>query len=140
MFKRIDHIGVVVEDLDRAAAFLERLGLELERAQDVPERNVRIAFYQCGDGRIELIEPTSDESRRNRLGEGNRARIEHIGLEVGDISRAMEAIRGLGVDLTSEQPIPVGPNLNAWTRPETSEGVQYQLVERDSAGKPSQRP
>jgi methylmalonyl-CoA/ethylmalonyl-CoA epimerase len=132
VLKRIDHIGIIVEDLDQARKFLESLGMELERAQEVPERNVKLAFYRCGDGRIELIEPTSEESRQRRLGEGNRARIEHIGVEVEDISLTMEAVRGLGVQLTADQPIPVGPNLNAWTQPESSEGMQFQLVQRDS--------
>ncbi len=133
MLKRIDHIGIIVEDLDSARKFVESLGMELERAAEVPERNVKLAFYRCGDGRIELIEPTTEEARKRRLGEGARARIEHIGVEVDDIARTMEAIRGLGVQLTADQPIAVGPNLNAWTQPESSEGVQYQLVERDSA-------
>ncbi|MEU2428164.1 MULTISPECIES: VOC family protein [unclassified Streptomyces] len=132
MFKRIDHIGVVVDDIDEAKAFLESLGMRLERAQDVPERNVRIAFYQCGDGRIELIEPTTEESRRRRLGDGNQARIEHIGVEVDDVPRIIKAVQGLGVEFTTTEPVPVGPNLNAWTRPETSDGMQFQLVQRDA--------
>ncbi|OKJ99620.1 hypothetical protein AMK26_26740 [Streptomyces sp. CB03234] len=132
MFKRIDHIGVVVDDIDEARAFLESLGMRLERAQEVPERNVKIAFYQCGDGRIELIEPTNQESRRRRLGEGNQARIEHIGVEVDDVPRIIKAVQGLGVDFTTTEPVPVGPNLNAWTRPETSDGIQFQLVQRDA--------
>ncbi|MDH6579943.1 VOC family protein [Kitasatospora sp. MAP5-34] len=133
MFKRIDHIGVVVDDIAEARAFLESLGMRLERAQEVPERNVKIAFYQCGDGRIELIEPTTEEARRRRLGDGNQARIEHIGVEVDDVPRIMRAVQGLGVRLTTSEPVPVGPNLNAWTQPETSNGIQFQLVQRDSA-------
>jgi methylmalonyl-CoA/ethylmalonyl-CoA epimerase len=132
MLKRIDHIGVVVEDLARASEFLESVGMQLERAQEVPERNVKIAFYHCGDGRIELIEPTSDESRARRLGADNKARIEHIGVEVDDIGQAMAAVRGLGVTLTTDRPVPVGPTLNAWTEPETSRGIQFQLVRRDT--------
>jgi methylmalonyl-CoA/ethylmalonyl-CoA epimerase len=132
VLKRIDHIGVIVEDIEKARAFLESLGLELERAQEVPERDVKLAFYFCGDGRIEIIEPTSAQARAARLGQGNQARIEHIGVEVDDVSLAMTAMRGLGVELTTATPVPVGPNLNAWTRPETSTGVQFQLVERDA--------
>ncbi|MFJ2608714.1 VOC family protein [Streptomyces sp. NPDC091279] len=132
MFKRIDHIGVIVDDITEARAFLESLGMRLERAQDVPERNVRIAFYHCGDGRIELIEPTTEEARAARLGEGNQARIEHIGVEVDDVPEIMRAVQALGVALTTDAPVPVGPNLNAWTRPETSRGVQFQLVQRDA--------
>ena len=133
MLKRIDHIGVVVEDLDRTSRFLESMGMELERAQEVPERGVKIAFYRCGDGLIELIEPMTDEVRQRRLGTGNVARLEHIGVEVDEISTAMKAVQGLGVALTTERPVPVGSNLNAWTEADTSLGVQYQLVERDAA-------
>ncbi|GGV58316.1 methylmalonyl-CoA epimerase [Streptomyces longisporoflavus] len=132
MFKRIDHIGVVVDDLAEARAFLESLGMVLERAQEVPERQVKIAFYHCGDGRIELIEPTTPEARERRLGEGKQATIEHIGVEVDDVPSIMRAVQGLGVELTTSEPVPVGPNLNAWTQPGTSKGIQFQLVQRDA--------
>ncbi|MEU3570296.1 VOC family protein [Kitasatospora sp. NPDC036755] len=133
MFKRIDHIGVVVDDITEARALLESLGMQLERAQDIPERNVRIAFYRCGDGLIELVEPTGEEARRRRLGEGAQARIEHIGVEVDDVPQIMEAVRRLGIRLTTSEPVLVGPNLNAWTEPGTSDGIQFQLVQRDVA-------
>lgn len=135
MLKRIDHVGVVVDDLARSRQLVESLGLVLERAEDIPERNVRLAFYRCGDGRIELIEPTSPDARARRLGEGNQARIEHIGMEVGDggVADVMDVVRGLGVGLTTDTPVAVGPNLNAWTDPETSRGIQFQFVERDAA-------
>ncbi|OAR21836.1 hypothetical protein A8W25_31045 [Streptomyces sp. ERV7] len=132
MFKRIDHIGVVVDDITEARALLESLGMRLERAEEVPARNVKIAFYHCGDGRIELIEPTTPEARRRRLGDGNQARLEHIGVEVDDVSQMMRAVQGLGIELTTGEPVPVGPNLNAWTEPGTSKGIQFQLVQRDA--------
>jgi methylmalonyl-CoA/ethylmalonyl-CoA epimerase len=132
VLKRIDHVGVIVEDLARAKAFLEGMGLQLERELDLPERAVKAAFYRCGDGMIEMIEPTTDEARKSRLGEGNRARIEHIAIEVDSIAKTLEAVRGLGVEITTDDPVPVGPNLNVWTRPETSEGVQYQILEKNA--------
>lgn len=132
MLKRIDHIGVVVADLPSAKEFLEKLGMSLELEQDLPHRSAKVAFYRCGDGLIELIEPTTSEARLRRLGDGNRARLEHVAVEVEDISKAMEAIQGLGVKLTTDQPVvTIGRSLNVWTRPETSEGIQYQFVEKD---------
>ena len=133
MFKRIDHIGVVVDDIAEARALLESLGMELERAQVVPERSVSIAFYRCGDGLIELIEPIGEEARRRRLGEGAQARIEHIGVEVDDVPEIMKAVQRLGIELTTSEPVLVGPNLNAWTQPGTSDGIQFQLVQRGVA-------
>ena len=133
MLKRIDHIGVVVEDLAAARRFLESLGMELDRELELPEKSLKAAFYRCGDGgQIELIELTTDEARKSRLGEGNRARVEHIAIEVDDISETLDAIRGLGVQIDSERPMPVGKNLNVWTLAETSEGVQYQFLEKNA--------
>lgn len=137
MLKRIDHIGVVVHDLLRAKKFLESLGLKLEFERELPERNVKAAFYRLGDGaRIELIEPTTSEARRRRLGDrvGDKARIEHIAVEVDDsITKIMQTLRGLGVEFVAPQPVAIDGNLNAFSRPDTSEGIQFQLVERDAA-------
>ncbi|MFI0766441.1 VOC family protein [Streptomyces melanosporofaciens] len=135
MLKRIDHIGVVVDDLFRAKKFLESLGLTLEFEREVPERNVKAAFYRVGDGaRIELIEPTTSEARRRRLGDGDQARIEHIAVEVDDsITKIMRTLRGLGVEFVAPQPVAIDGNLNAFSRPDTSEGIQFQLLERDAA-------
>lgn len=135
MLKRIDHIGVVVDDLFRAKKFLESLGLTLEFEREVPERKVKAAFYRVGDGaRIELIEPTTSEARRRRLGDGDQARIEHIAVEVDDsITKIMQTLRGLGVEFVAPQPVAIDGNLNAFSRPDTSEGIQFQLLERDAA-------
>ncbi|MFJ2198588.1 VOC family protein [Streptomyces violaceusniger] len=135
MLKRIDHIGVVVNDLFRAKKFLESLGLALEFEREVPERHVKAAFYRVGDGaRIELIEPTTGEARQRRLGDGNQARIEHIAVEVdGSITKIMQTLRGIGVEFVAPEPVAIDGNLNAFSRPDTSEGIQFQLLERDAA-------
>lgn len=134
MFKRIDHVGIVVDDLIRAKKFMESLGLTFEYERELPERNVKAAFYRCGDGRIELIEPTTKEARARRLGQGARARIEHIAVEVNDdIVAAIEVARGLGVDFITPHPVPIDGNLNIFTKPDSSEGIQFQLVEKGVA-------
>src|SRR5437879_948099 len=135
MFKRIDHIGVVVPDLAQAKKFLESLGLELELERELPHRNVKAAFYPVGDGaRIELIEPTSQETRARRLAKDGSTRIEHIAVEIDDeISTVMQALRGLGVDFVAPEPVAIDGNLNAFTREDTSEGIQFQIVERGTA-------
>jgi methylmalonyl-CoA/ethylmalonyl-CoA epimerase len=132
VLKRIDHIGVIVQDLAKARAFLESLGMELDRELELPERSIRAAFYRCGDGQVEIIELTTGEAGRQRLGDGGRARIDHIAIEVDDLSQTMEAVRGLGVEIDSEGPVPVGRNLNVWTLAETSEGVRYQFLQKDA--------
>ena len=133
MLKRIDHVGVIVDNLEEAKRFLTDMGLEFDRDLVLPGR-LRAAFYACGDTQIEVIEVDEPAERAQRLGDGT-ARMEHIAFEVDSLSTTMEALRGLGVDTTTAEPVPVGANLNYWTRADSCDGVQYQLIEKGAAGR-----
>jgi methylmalonyl-CoA/ethylmalonyl-CoA epimerase len=45
----------------------------------------------------------------------------------------MQAFSGLGVEFVAARPVAIDGNLNAFTQPRTSEGIQFQLVERGAA-------
>jgi methylmalonyl-CoA/ethylmalonyl-CoA epimerase len=131
MLKRIDHVGVIVDDLEQAKGFLTDLGLQLDRDLVFPGR-LRAAFFTCGETQIEVIEIDEPGERAQRLGDST-ARIEHIAVEVDSLSTTLQALRGLGVQTTTAEPMAVGANLNYWTRAETCDGVQYQLIEKGAA-------
>ena len=135
MLKRIDHVGVIVDDLAQAKQFLTDMGMRFDRDLVIPGR-LRAAFYQCGETQIEIIEVDEPEERARRLGDGT-ARVEHIAIEVDSLSTTLQALRGLGVQTTTPEPMAVGANLNYWTAPETCDGVQYQLIEKGAAAKSS---
>ena len=131
MLKRIDHVGVIVDDLDEAKGFLSNMGLRFDRDLVLPGR-LRAAFYACGDTQIEVIEIDEPGERAQRLGDST-ARIEHVAFEVDSLSTTLRALGGLGVETTTADPMVVGANLNYWTKAETSDGVQYQLIEKGAA-------
>ncbi len=133
MLKRIDHVGVIVDDLEEAKRFLTDMGLRFDRDLVMPGR-LRAAFYACGDTQIEIIEVDDPAERAERLGDG-KARVEHIAFEVDSLSTTLAALKGLGVDTTTPDPVAVGANLNYWTRAESSDGVMYQLIEKGAAAK-----
>jgi methylmalonyl-CoA/ethylmalonyl-CoA epimerase len=127
MLKRIDHIGVVVDDLEEARRFLEgKLGLDLVRTGEAPTVGRRFAFYRCGDCQIELIEELDPAAREGSAGPGG-ATIEHIAIQVDDLDGAIAALEGVGVRFR-DRPVQVGANLNVWTLPESCDGVMYQLL------------
>lgn len=130
MFRRIDHIGVIVDNLAEARRWMEAFGLPLRRSVDVPERQVHGEFYACGDLDIELIEIGNPEERRRRLGGGKRARIEHIAVEVDDLGTALARVAALGGRTTAPTPRQTPDSLNYWTTEETTGGISYQLVQR----------
>jgi methylmalonyl-CoA/ethylmalonyl-CoA epimerase len=143
MFKRVDHIGVIVADLEEARRWLgEAFGLPLDRQLNFPDRGIRAAFYRCGGVDIEVIEISDPEARRERLGEGARARIEHIAVEVENLKTTLARLAALGVRTNAPEPRRIGDSLHMWTVAESTGGVSYQLIERgpesrnDGAGGP----
>ncbi len=128
--KRIDHVGIVVADLDRVARFLgETLGLELTRTSADPASGVRTAFFRCGDASIELIELGDAEARARRLGT-DRARVEHVAIEVEDLASSATELDERGVRMTTPQPRQTGPTRSLFSVPETTEGFVLQFFER----------
>ena len=131
MFRRVNHLGVVVADLAEARRWLtEVFGLTLSRSVDLHDGRIHAEFYACGAIDIELIEIGDPEQRRRRLGDGRQARIEHIAVEVDNLGAALARLAALGVKTTSPEPRRVGNTLNAWTVEETTGGISYQLIER----------
>lgn len=129
--KRLDHVGVVVESLDEADRWLGKtFGLPVRRTAEVPEGHIRAVFYQCGDAQIEVLEIGDPEFRRRRLGDGVRARVEHIALEVDDLAEVMAVLAPLGVRTTAPEPRRVGDTLNYWTVAETTGDVAYQFIQK----------
>ena len=90
MIKKIDHVGIVVRDVEQATAiYRDGLGLKYLRTEHNEDFRCKIAFLQCGDVLIELIEPTGDGPSKKFLethGEG----IHHVCYEVDDIQKALE--------------------------------------------------
>ena len=128
---RIDHIGVIVDDIDEAKVLLGK-GFGLEAGPITEREDLRTAFFTCGDVSIEVIQIVDPEIRRVRLGENQRARIEHIAIEVDDLHATLRALKALGVQ-PKAAPRLSRSRLTFWTEPESSDGVMYQFVEKEPA-------
>ena len=131
--KRIDHIGVIVDDLAQAAGLLRSLGLS--DGPTLEREDLSAAFFPCGDVSIEVIEILDPEQRRQRLGEGQQARIEHIAIEVDDLDATLAALEALGIRADAPPREALG-SLTFWTTAETSDGVRYQFLEKQSHPRP----
>src|SRR5512147_2678674 len=81
----IDHLGIAVKSLAQARKFYENLGLEIHGEETVESERVRVAMIPCGESRIELLEPTSDDSPIAKFiakrGEG----MHHVALHVDNL-------------------------------------------------------
>src|SRR6476660_603872 len=94
--KRLDHVGVIVANLERAQALVQE-GLGLQAFRHVDREELKATFFQCAGADVELIEVTDPEMRQQRLGEGQEARVEHIAFEVESLREILEVLAALGI-------------------------------------------
>ena len=86
--KKIDHLGIIVENLEESIVLFEKgLNLQYLRTEEIPDWNCRIAFFQCGEVLLELVEPTGDSEGKDFL-QTRGGGLHHIAFEVEDIAQA----------------------------------------------------
>ncbi len=130
--KRIDHIAVVVKDLDAALeVYRDALGMPLAGVQTIPEQDVKIGFLPSGGTEIELLEPINPDSGIAQFlakrGEG----MHHICLEVDDIELTLADLKAKGAQLIDETPRSGAYGKVAFIHPKGAHGVLIELLERD---------
>ncbi len=130
--KRIDHIAIVVENLERALeVYRDALGMTVTDIREMPEQDVKMAFLPTGDSEIELLEPINPDSGIARYlakrGEG----LHHICLEVDDIAATLADLKAKGAQLIDETPKQGAYGKIAFIHPKGAHGVLVELVERD---------
>ena len=103
MVKKIDHIAVAVKDLDEAAKFYtETLGLEMGGVEEVASQKVKVAFFNIGDTRIELVQPLDDSSGIAKAIAKRGPGLHHIALEVEDVNGELDRLGKQDVPLVDK--------------------------------------
>ncbi len=130
--KKVDHIGVAVEDLDKALEFYQGLlGIKAEGAEVVEDQKVKTAFLPVGDSEIELLESTDPDGPIAKFIEKKGAGVQHVALQVEDIEEALQELKQAGVKLIDEEPrYGAGGARIAFIHPKATGGVLLELSER----------
>lgn len=128
---KIDHLGIATKGIEEALKFWEdALGLENVHTEVVEEQKVRVAMLPIGESRVELLEPTSDDSPISKFLEKRGGGIHHIAVRVDDIRAALERLKSQGARLIDEEPrIGAEGCLVAFVHPVASGGVLLELVQ-----------
>ena len=101
----IDHIGIAVENLESSITFYrDVLGLEYLGTEEVPSQKVRVAMFAVGGSRIELLEPTAEDSPIAIALQKRGPGIHHIAYSVDDASEAVKTLIDGGVRMIDKEP------------------------------------
>ncbi len=127
----IDHVAIAVRDLDAAIAwYADALGAKVVHREVVVSDGVSEALIRVGDGFIQLLTPTREDSTvaafLERRGEG----LHHVAYRVADCAEALAALKASGARLLDEVPRPGSRGtLIAFVHPKTSFGTLIELVQ-----------
>jgi methylmalonyl-CoA/ethylmalonyl-CoA epimerase len=131
VFGRIDHIGVVVDDLDAAVElYSKRFEMREQHRETVEAFDVDAVLLEIGDGHVELLRPLSAESGVGRFLERNGPGIHHVAYQTDDIDSALEAVKAAGIQPIDERPrTGIRNSRVAFLHPKATGGVLTELVE-----------
>ena len=129
--KKIEHIGIAVNNLEEASHVYEKLfGAAAYKQEEVANEGVKTTFFKSGPNKIELLEATNPESPIAKFiakkGEG----IHHIAFEVDDIKFEIERLKKEGFIVLNEIPKNGADNkLVVFLHPKSTNGVLIELCQ-----------
>lgn len=128
---KIEHLGIATRRIDEALGFWrDALGLEVVETEEVAEQRVRVAMLPIGESRVELLEPTSEDSPIAKFLEKRGPGLHHIAVRVDDIRATLARLKAEGARLIDETPrAGAGGSLIAFVHPSSTNGVLLELVE-----------
>ena len=134
MPKRIDHIAIIVRNIEQALSFYrDTLGIVPSEIKEVPTEQVRIAFLPMGGpggSEIELIEPITPDSSLMKFLEKRGEGLHHICLEVDNIDTALQEMQEKGAPVLDKQPRIAAEGRAIFLHPKGTNGVLLELLEK----------
>lgn len=134
MLKKIDHIGVAVQDIEKSIPlFRDILGIPLKNVYESDTIKTKIAFFPLGDSTIELIEAMDPSSPVAKFIQKRGEGIHHICFGVENVEAALRHFEAQGIELLNKTPRRTeNGDLIAFLNPKSTNGVLIELVEMES--------
>ena len=127
----IEHLEKTVKSIEEALPYYEQvLGLKCYNIEEVADQKVKTAFFMVGQTKIELLEPTSEESAVAKFIEKKGEGIHHIAFAVPSVAEALAEVEAKGVKLIDKAPRGGAEGLNiAFLHPKSTCSVLTELCE-----------
>lgn len=131
MLEKIDHIGIAVRDWDAAMArYVALTGAPPQHIEEVPAQKVKVAIFDVGESRVELLVPTADDSPIAKFLDKRGEGMHHICFKVSDLDHALQRLRNEGMEILPNAGAGAEGNCVAFLHPKSAAGVLIELVEK----------
>jgi methylmalonyl-CoA/ethylmalonyl-CoA epimerase len=125
---KIDHIAIAVNDVEASAKVYQKaLGIDEIEFETVESEGVKVAIIPMENGRIELMQPTKDDSPIKKFLDKKGPGLHHLALETDNIEGEVERMEGCGVQFLGKvRPGSAGTKVT-FIHPKSLEGVLAEL-------------
>ena len=125
---KIDHIAIAVTDVEASAKVYQKaLGIDEIEFETVESEGVKVAIIPMENGRIELMQPTKDDSPIKKFLDKKGPGLHHMALETDNIDGEVERMEGCGVQFLGKvRPGSAGTKVT-FIHPKSLEGVLAEL-------------
>ena len=129
--RALDHVGIAVHSLDDSLPVFESItGGKGHGRERVERQGVEVVFLGSGDGRLELLAPTRDDSAVAKFLARRGPGMHHLCYRVDDVAAELARYRAAGAQLIDETPRPgAAGHLVAFVHPKSTGGVLVELLQ-----------
>lgn len=126
----IDHIGIIVDDLEKAVDMFEHLfQMKPAKVTELAEVGLRIAHLEARNIGIELIQYTGDGDDFGRRVMGPGTGINHMSIQVEDADSAVKDLQVKGLRVMEGFPRTGSHGRVAFFEPETTRNILLEICE-----------
>ena len=128
----IEHIGIAVNSIDKDAPFWKHiLNLPHLGTEAVENQGVTTDIYDTGRGKVELLEAMGSGTPLGKFLENRGAGIHHVCFEVDNITTAIKELKGLNIQVLSNEPTIGAEGYKVvFIHPKSTGGVLVELAEK----------
>ena len=131
MIGRLNHIAIVVPDLDSAAAvYRDALGARVSPPQSLTAHGVTVVFVELPNTKIELLQPLGPETAVGKFLSRRGPGLHHVAYRVASVQAALDACAAAGMRLIDEAPrTGIRGSRVAFLHPASTGGVLTEIVQ-----------
>jgi len=131
MIKKIDHVGIVVKNIDEALKIFSNIfGFRVVKSVTEPHQEFRAVLISAGDAALELIEPISAKGSIAKLVEQRGEVIHHLSLGDDNVEQELKSLQANGIRLVNKEAEFLPSAQVAFVHPKSTEGVLIELIQR----------
>lgn len=131
VFRRIDHIGVAVEEIEASLAlWRDSFQMEVAHREIVEEQGVEAVLLDVGENHVELLAPLGADTPVGKFLAKQGPGLHHVAYQVSDIDATLKTLKGAGMKLIDEQArTGIRGSRVAFLHPKATAGVLTEIVE-----------